>query len=142
MNHGKAIQSGTPVEVYNDPATPFVYDFLGDSNRLSGKISGGKIEIAGGIFDVPAGHWKDGDTLLAYTRPHLMMDHRTKVSPVCLKRDGAEALPRGTARPRRADDRCRRFAGGEDHPTAPSSVEFAAGRSSLRHTWRDGVLPR
>src|SRR5215831_735299 len=58
------------------------------------------------------------------------------------KRDGAEALPRGTARPRRADDRCRRYAGGQDHPTAPSSVEFAAGRSSLRHTWRDGVLPR
>jgi sulfate transport system ATP-binding protein len=84
MNHGKAIQSGTPVEVYNDPATPFVYDFLGDSNRLSGNIADGKIEIAGGIFDVPAGDWKDGDTLLAYTRPHLMMVHRIKVSPVCL----------------------------------------------------------
>jgi ABC-type sulfate transport system permease subunit len=64
---------------------PFVArELLGDSNRLPGKISGGKIEIAGAILDVPAGDWKDGDTLLAYARPHLMMVHQTKVSPVCL----------------------------------------------------------
>ena len=95
MNHGKAIQSGTPVEVYNDPATPFVYDFLGDSNRLSGNIADGKIEIAGGIFDMPAGDWKDGDTLLAYTRPHLMMVHRIKVSPVCLNATVRKLYPVG-----------------------------------------------
>ena len=84
MDHSKVIQSGTPAEVYNRPATPFVYEFLGDSNRLSGKVSGGKVEIAGGLIDVPAGAWEEGDALVAYARPHLMMVHRTKVSAVCL----------------------------------------------------------
>jgi sulfate transport system ATP-binding protein len=95
MNHGKTIQSGTPAEVYNNPATPFVYDFLGDSNRLSGKLSCGKIEIAGGIIDVPEGDWEDGDTLIAYARPHLMMVHRTKVSPVCLNATVRKICPVG-----------------------------------------------
>ncbi len=84
MNHSKVIQSGTPAEVYNRPATPFVYDFLGESNRLTGTASEGRTEIAGGIIELPAGDWKDGDKLIAYTRPHQMMVHRNKVSPVCL----------------------------------------------------------
>ncbi|MEI7187962.1 sulfate ABC transporter ATP-binding protein [Dickeya dianthicola] len=34
MNKGVIEQIGTPDEVYNHPATEFVYNFLGDSNRL------------------------------------------------------------------------------------------------------------
>ncbi|MCI4239068.1 sulfate ABC transporter ATP-binding protein [Dickeya dianthicola] len=34
MNKGVIEQIGTPDEVYNRPATEFVYNFLGDSNRL------------------------------------------------------------------------------------------------------------
>ena len=34
MNHGKVEQIGTPDEVYEHPASPFVYDFLGSSNIL------------------------------------------------------------------------------------------------------------
>ncbi|MDB6154562.1 MAG: cysA [Chthoniobacteraceae bacterium] len=84
MNHSRIIQSGTPADVYNRPATPFVYDFLGDSNRLHGTVSGGKTEIAGGIIELPKRDWRDGDTVIAYARPHQMMVHRSKVSPVCL----------------------------------------------------------
>jgi sulfate transport system ATP-binding protein len=35
MNHGRVEQIGTPEEVYDRPATPFVYEFLGHVNRLS-----------------------------------------------------------------------------------------------------------
>lgn len=84
MNHSKIIQSGTPAEVYNKPATPFVYDFLGDTNRLVGKVAGGKTQIAGGVIELPGSSWVEGETVLAYARPHLMMVHKTKVSPVCL----------------------------------------------------------
>ena len=35
MNHGRIEQVGTPDEVYDHPATPFVVEFLGDVNRLS-----------------------------------------------------------------------------------------------------------
>jgi len=34
MNKGVIEQIGTPAEVYENPASEFVYHFLGDSNRL------------------------------------------------------------------------------------------------------------
>jgi len=34
MNHGRIEQIGTPDEVYDHPATPFVFEFLGHVNRL------------------------------------------------------------------------------------------------------------
>jgi sulfate transport system ATP-binding protein len=84
MNHSQIVQSGTPAEVYNNPATPFVYDFLGDSNRLDGNIVDGKAKIGGAVIDLPPRDWQEGESVVAYARPHLMMVHRTKVSPTCL----------------------------------------------------------
>ena len=37
MNHGRIEQVGTPDEVYDHPATPFVYEFLGDVNLFHGR---------------------------------------------------------------------------------------------------------
>jgi len=34
MNHGAIEQIGTPLEIYRDPATPFVADFVGKTNLL------------------------------------------------------------------------------------------------------------
>ena len=34
MNHGRIEQVGTPDDVYDHPATPFVFEFLGHVNRL------------------------------------------------------------------------------------------------------------
>ena len=38
MNKGQVEQVGSPREVYERPATPFVFDFLGQANRLEGEI--------------------------------------------------------------------------------------------------------
>jgi spermidine/putrescine transport system ATP-binding protein len=38
MNNGEIEQVGTPREIYDRPATPFVADFIGDTNLLSGHI--------------------------------------------------------------------------------------------------------
>ncbi len=38
MSNGKIEQVGTPVEIYERPATSFVADFIGSSNLLSGEI--------------------------------------------------------------------------------------------------------
>ena len=38
MNRGRIEQIGTPLEVYQRPATPFVADFIGTSTFLSGRI--------------------------------------------------------------------------------------------------------
>ena len=37
MNRGRIEQVGTPREVYQNPATPFVYEFLGDVNLFHGR---------------------------------------------------------------------------------------------------------
>ncbi len=37
MNQGRIEQAGTPDEVYQNPATPFVYEFLGDVNLFHGR---------------------------------------------------------------------------------------------------------
>ena len=37
MNQGQIEQAGTPAEVYDNPATPFVYEFLGDVNMFHGR---------------------------------------------------------------------------------------------------------
>lgn len=39
MRDGRIEQVGTPVELYNDPATAFVADFIGQSNLIEGKIA-------------------------------------------------------------------------------------------------------
>ena len=38
MNHGVIEQVGTPLEIYREPATPFVADFVGKINVLSGRL--------------------------------------------------------------------------------------------------------
>ncbi|WP_416675279.1 ABC transporter ATP-binding protein [Egbenema bharatensis] len=39
MNAGRIEQIGTPSEIYENPTTPFVADFIGDTNLFQGKIS-------------------------------------------------------------------------------------------------------
>ncbi|MDB5462431.1 MAG: cysA [Phenylobacterium sp.] len=46
LKGGKLIQLGTPNEVYENPADPFVYDFLGAACRLPGTVEGGRLTVA------------------------------------------------------------------------------------------------
>lgn len=39
MNAGRVEQVGTPSEIYDQPATPFVADFIGATNLLSGRVA-------------------------------------------------------------------------------------------------------
>ena len=49
MNHGVVEQVGTPTEVYREPATPFVADFVGVMNFLPGTVAGpGRVRLGGG----------------------------------------------------------------------------------------------
>ncbi|HET8882250.1 MAG TPA: sulfate/molybdate ABC transporter ATP-binding protein [Solimonas sp.] len=51
MNKGRIEQVGTTDEVYEKPATPFVFDFLGNTNVLRGEVRGRELFIDG--QDVP-----------------------------------------------------------------------------------------
>ncbi len=47
MNHGVIEQVGTPQEVYREPASPFVADFVGKVNVLPGRLCDGMLEAGG-----------------------------------------------------------------------------------------------
>ncbi len=52
MNHGVIDQVGTPLEIYREPASPFVADFVGKVNVLPGRVSQGRLLL--GEFSLPA----------------------------------------------------------------------------------------
>ncbi len=70
MNEGKVEQSGTPEEVYEQPATPFVYGFLGDVNLFHGRINEGRVKIGEGELEAP--EWADArdQAGIAYVRTY------------------------------------------------------------------------
>jgi sulfate/thiosulfate transport system ATP-binding protein len=61
MNEGRIEQVGSPDEVYNHPASPFVYNFLGNVNLFHGRVEEDKTYI----HESETGH-------LVYVRPHLL----------------------------------------------------------------------
>ncbi|MDB5430978.1 MAG: sulfate transporter ATP-binding protein [Caulobacter sp.] len=67
LNHGVIEQVGTPAEVHDAPASPFVCGFVGEANRFEGEVSGGVFR-AGGI-GVAAPGVADGKAV-AFVRPH------------------------------------------------------------------------
>jgi len=70
MNEGKIEQVGHPEEVYEHPATPFVYSFLGNVNLFHGRVAGGRAEVAGTEWEAP--EWAGGHDreALAYVRTY------------------------------------------------------------------------
>jgi sulfate transport system ATP-binding protein len=73
FNKGKVEQVGTPDQVYNKPANPFVLGFLGHVNIFHGRMEGGRAQLANGS-DISPGEGngasiRDG-AISAYVRPH------------------------------------------------------------------------
>jgi sulfate transport system ATP-binding protein len=70
MNEGRVEQIGTPEEVYDHPATPFVYHFLGNVNLFHGRIHEGRARI--GDLEIEAPEHADAQDMPAvgYVRPH------------------------------------------------------------------------
>ena len=50
MDHGVVIQCGTPEEVYEQPAKPFVAGFIGISNLMAGTVEDGGVRLANGAL--------------------------------------------------------------------------------------------
>ncbi len=69
MNHGAIEQVGTPLEVYRDPRSPFVADFVGKINVLYARLHpGGELHIGGGRYT--CGHETDvAREVRVYLRP-------------------------------------------------------------------------
>ncbi len=51
MNHGVIEQVGTPLQIYREPASAFVADFVGAVNVLPARVQGGQLQL--GQFSLP-----------------------------------------------------------------------------------------
>lgn len=75
MNKGNVEQIGSPREVYEKPATPFVFDFLGQANRFEGQHHNGFVQIGEDrvqLLDQP--NAPQGD-VIAFARPDELHIH-------------------------------------------------------------------
>lgn len=71
MNKGKIEQIGSPDEVYDKPATPFVYGFLGNVNLFHGRVDGHQVQVEGqNIGHQSAADLDAGTEVLAFARPY------------------------------------------------------------------------
>ncbi len=170
MNEGRVEQTGTPDEVYDRPASPFVVRFFGEANRLAARRSGERLVLVGayagagqtgdgngrlsGGADGAAGPLSQnghGETLIGLVRPY----------DVTLSRVPAEgALPVLVGRARRTGPRIRlelhaagagqhdgltSTSNGTGHPAATIDAELSHERYAelgLQTGDRAFVLPR
>jgi sulfate transport system ATP-binding protein len=54
LREGRLIQLGAPQELYDDPASAFVYEFLGPACRLPAVVQGGRVAVDGWTAPAPA----------------------------------------------------------------------------------------
>jgi len=70
LREGRIEQIGAPAEIYDHPATPFVYDFLGHVNAFAGRVHDGAVEIGKTKFSAPGTAGKGDTDAVAFVRPH------------------------------------------------------------------------
>ncbi len=52
MHQGKLEQWATPSQLYHQPATPFVADFIGEGAMLTGTVEQGRVDTALGVINI------------------------------------------------------------------------------------------
>jgi sulfate transport system ATP-binding protein len=70
MNEGKIEQDGTPEEVVEHPATPFVVNFLGNVNIFQGRVQNGKALLGRLAIEYPEHPHTESRRAAGYARPH------------------------------------------------------------------------
>jgi sulfate transport system ATP-binding protein len=81
MRDGHIEQIGTPEEIYDHPASPFVYDFLGNVNLFSGRMKDGSVVISGTEFAAPGSSADSEAETIAFVRPHDVRITRSANDP-------------------------------------------------------------
>jgi len=70
LNQGRIEQDGTPQEVYENPATPFIYQFIGQVNRFRGRIRGGRLQVGETAVTFAGPTPEEGARVEGFLRPH------------------------------------------------------------------------
>ena len=69
MSQGRIEQIGTADEVYDAPASPFVFSFIGESSALPVMVRDGRVMLEDRLLDLGASSAPDGAAMLHF-RPH------------------------------------------------------------------------
>ena len=70
MNEGQIEQDGTPEQVVEHPASPFVVNFLGQVNIFHGRVQSGKALLGPLSLDYPDHPQTEAREAAGYSRPH------------------------------------------------------------------------
>ncbi len=94
MSDGKIIQFGTPKEVYEQPQTRFVAEFLGAANLIAGRKGAGGIDTEMGFINLTATpEWNQGTVAI---RPERIRIAEGQPEKNGIKAKVTEAIYRGT----------------------------------------------
>ena len=77
LNEGRIVQEGSPEDVYENPATAFVYDFLGSVNLFHCRNSDERKHFERFIDKSEQSRISSESSLVAYVRPHDIEISRT-----------------------------------------------------------------
>ena len=69
MRDGQIEQVGTPDEIYDEPNSPFVFSFIGESSTLPVRLDAGRLWLDQHPLDLPPGNVPNGPARL-FLRPH------------------------------------------------------------------------
>lgn len=70
MNEGRVEQVGTPEEVFHEPASEFVMNFLGHVNVFHGRVEGGRVHFGDVILKAPRLSERESGPVRVFIRPH------------------------------------------------------------------------
>lgn len=70
LNKGNIEQIGSPDDIYNNPASPFVYDFIGQVNLFHSRVDNGWAHIGDYKLPAPEHNSVKDQAAIAYVRPH------------------------------------------------------------------------
>ena len=70
MNNGEIVQSGSPVDIYDEPINRYVADFIGESNIIDARmVEDYRVEFVGKVFDCEDAGIPSGEAVEVVIRP-------------------------------------------------------------------------
>ncbi len=94
LNRGGVEQAGAPDDIYDRPATPFVFGFIGESNAIDASVSGGRLRLCGQDLAPAPPDCPAGEARMFFRPQHARLSDdaralpgviraRRRVGPVC-----------------------------------------------------------
>lgn len=90
MNHGVIEQVGTPIDIYREPTTLFVADFIGAMNQVNGQVTGSdQVKVGKLAFTTKPHSLQTGEAAIVAIRPEDIVPHGVSARSPDANGDGA-----------------------------------------------------